>query len=99
MAGPRRRSSVIRAPTLVLRALQADIQGMSRSLESVARDKKLMAYTAAAMYGCAALDEAITGVIPGDPPLAVIPVTIAVCVVTALLIVGPRLPRWALALL
>lgn len=57
-----------------------------------------MAYTAAAMYGCAALDEAITGALPGDRGLAVAPVLIAVTVVVALLLVGPRLPRWALAM-
>ncbi len=56
-----------------------------------------MAYTAAAMYGCAVLDEAITGALPGDRGLAVGPVVLASVVVAALLLVGPRLPRWALA--
>ena len=56
-----------------------------------------MAYTAAAMYGCAAVDEAITGVLPGDRGLAAAPVLLAVAVVAALLLAGPRLPRWALA--
>jgi len=76
---------------------QADIWPVSRSLESLARNKKLMAYTAAAMYGCAALDEAITAVLPGDSSLAVAPVLLAVVIVAALLLAGPRLPRWALA--
>jgi diguanylate cyclase (GGDEF)-like protein len=56
-----------------------------------------MAYTAAAMYGGAALDEVITGSIPGDPGLAVVPVLIAAAVVVVLVLVGPRCPRWLLA--
>jgi len=58
-----------------------------------------MAYSAAAMYGGAALDELITGSIPGDPPLDVGAVSAAAVVVAALLTVGPRLPRWSLAAL
>ncbi len=58
-----------------------------------------MAYTAAAMYGAAALDELITGFIPGDPSLATAPVLAAVAIVAALVLVGPRLPRWFLAAL
>lgn len=70
---------------------------MSRSPESLASDTKLMARTAAAMYGGAALDEVITALIPGDPGLAVVPVAIAAAIVTALVLVGPRCPRWLLA--
>jgi diguanylate cyclase (GGDEF)-like protein len=58
-----------------------------------------MAYTAAAMYGGATLDEVITGSIPGDPPLDLVSVAVAAVVVAALLVFGPRLPRWALACL
>jgi hypothetical protein len=39
-----------------------------------------MAYTAAAIYGGAAFDGAIEGLIPGDPSFAISPV----------LVVGPR---------
>ncbi len=58
-----------------------------------------MAYTAAAMYGGAVLDEVITGVLPGDTALDVAPVLLALAIVAALLLAGPRLPRWALACL
>jgi diguanylate cyclase (GGDEF)-like protein len=71
-----------------------------RSLhDQLARDKRLMAYTAAAMYGGAALDGAIEGLLPGDPSFALAPVIGAAVVVTALIVVGPSLPRWALATL
>ncbi len=58
-----------------------------------------MAYTAAAMYGAAALDGTLEGLLPGDPSFALVPVLIAFVAVTFLLAVGPRLPSWALALL
>ena len=72
---------------------------VSPSLARLAQNKRLMAYTAAAMYGGAALDGALEGLIPGDPPFAIAPALIAALVVTYLLIGGPRLPRWALATL
>ena len=40
---------------------------MSPSLEKLRVNKRLMAYTAAAMYGGAAFDGAIEGMLPGDP--------------------------------
>jgi diguanylate cyclase (GGDEF)-like protein len=58
-----------------------------------------MAYTASAMYGAAALDGSIEGFLPGDPRFAVLPVAVVLMMFVALLAVGPRLPRWALALL
>jgi diguanylate cyclase (GGDEF)-like protein len=67
--------------------------------DQLARDKRLMAYTAAAMYGGAALDGAIEGLLPGDPSFAVAPVILAAVVVTALIAIGQRLPRRALAAL
>ncbi len=70
---------------------------MSSPPESVASSTKLMAYTAAAMYGGAALDEVITAPLPGDPAIALFPVAVAVAVVIALVLVGPRCPRWLLA--
>jgi diguanylate cyclase (GGDEF)-like protein len=57
----------------------------------------MMAYTAAAMYGGAALDGAIEGLIPGDPSFAVAPVVVAAVVVVLVVAVGPRLPRRWLA--
>jgi diguanylate cyclase (GGDEF)-like protein len=58
-----------------------------------------MAYTASAMYGAAALDGSIEGFLPGDPKFAMLPVIVVDLMFVALLAVGPRLPRWALALL
>ncbi|HEX5224666.1 MAG TPA: GGDEF domain-containing protein [Solirubrobacteraceae bacterium] len=70
---------------------------MSPSLHSLRGNRALMAYTAAAMYGGAAFDGAIEGLIPGDPSFAIAPVIAAGVVVTLLVAFGPRLPRWALA--
>lgn len=72
---------------------------MGPSLDKLARDKKLMAYTAAAMYGGATLDAAIEGILPGDPGFAVAPALGAAVIVALLLLVGPRLPRGALCAL
>jgi diguanylate cyclase (GGDEF)-like protein len=60
-------------------------------------NRRLMAYSAAAMYGGAALDAAVEALLPGDPSFAVMPAIAAAVIVTALVLVGPRLPRWALA--
>jgi diguanylate cyclase (GGDEF)-like protein len=67
------------------------------SLDRLAQNKRLMAYTAAAMYGGATLDGALEGLLPGDPAFAVAPALAAAVVVVGLLLGGPRLPRWALA--
>ena len=56
-----------------------------------------MAYTAAAMYGGAAVDGAIEGLLPGDPSFAVVPVFVSIALAALLVLLGPRLPRWALA--
>jgi diguanylate cyclase (GGDEF)-like protein len=58
-----------------------------------------MAYAAAAMYGAAALDGLIWGFLPGDPKFALQPVLGALVLSATLLIAGPRLPRWGLALI
>ena len=58
-----------------------------------------MAYTAAAMYGGAALDELITGVLPGDAPSDPALVLLATVVALALARFGARLPRACLAAL
>lgn len=49
------------------------------------------------MYGGATLDGALEGLLPGDPAFAVAPALVAAVVVAGLLLVGPRLPCWALA--
>ena len=60
-------------------------------------NKRLMAYTAAAMYGGAGLDGAIEGFLPGDPSFALAPVVVSILLTGVLVAFGPRLPRWALA--
>ncbi len=66
---------------------------MSASLDRLTRNKRLMAYTAAAMFGGASLDGAIEGLIPGDPPFALAPLLAAIVIVVTLVSVGPRRPR------
>jgi diguanylate cyclase (GGDEF)-like protein len=59
----------------------------------------LMAYTAAAMYAGAAVDEMITGPLPGDPPTDLTSVLPAIAIALALVRFGPRIPsRWLAAL-
>jgi len=66
-------------------------------LESIRLDKRLMAYTAAGIYGGAAFNGLVESFIPGDPRLSILPGLIAVTLAAMLLTIGPRLPRWALA--
>jgi diguanylate cyclase (GGDEF)-like protein len=70
---------------------------VSPSLETLRVNKRLMALTAAAMYGGASLDGLIEGFLPGDPSFAITPVIASIVIVTALVLGGPKLPRWALA--
>lgn len=72
---------------------------MNPSLGRLSRNKKLMAWTAAAMYGGATFDGAVEGLIPGDPSFAIAPAIAAAAIVGLLIVLGPRLPRPALALL
>jgi len=72
---------------------------VSVSYEELAHDKRLMAQTAAAMYGGATVDAAIEGIVPGDPSFAIAPALAALALVSVVLLVGPRLPRRALAML
>ena len=58
-----------------------------------------MAYTAAAIYGIAGLDGAVEGFLPGDPPFSMLPVVVVFVLFFALMAIGPRLPRAALAML
>ena len=82
---------------LVFSRFSADIYRVSPALDSLRRNKRLMAYTAAAMYGGAAFDGSIEGLIPGDPSFAITPVLVALAMAAALVVAGPRLPRWGLA--
>lgn len=72
---------------------------MSPSLGKLRMNKRLMAYTAAAMYGGAAFDGSIEGFLPGDPSFAIMPVLFSIAATAVLVLVGPRLPRPALAAL
>jgi diguanylate cyclase (GGDEF)-like protein len=72
---------------------------MVSSLEDIRSSRRIMAYTAAAIYGIAGLDGAIEGLIPGDPPFSLLPVAVVFVVFALLMVVGPKLPRWGLALL
>ena len=72
---------------------------MTYRSRGVRHDKRLMAYTLAFMYGAVALDAAIEGLLPDDPPFAIAPALAVVAIFAFLLGVGPRLPRWVLALL
>jgi diguanylate cyclase (GGDEF)-like protein len=66
-------------------------------MDNLRLNRRLMAYTAAAMYGGAVFDGSIEGFLPGDPPFALSPVLASIAMTMALVLVGPRLPRWALA--
>jgi diguanylate cyclase (GGDEF)-like protein len=67
--------------------------------EDLRPNRGVMAYTAAAMYGAAAADGLIEGLLPGTPKYSVLPVAVVIAVFVALAAVGPRLPRWGLFLL
>jgi GGDEF domain-containing protein len=72
---------------------------VSASLAKLSNDRRLMAYTAALMYGGAAVDAALEALLPGDPKFAVPPAIGAAVVVVCLLKWGPRLPRRVLGAL
>ncbi len=63
------------------------------------KTKRLMAYTASAMYAAGAIDGAVEGFLPRDPPFALLPVIAAAVVFLFLVTVGPRLPWICLAVL
>ena len=86
-------------PALATRVVPADTKPVSASYEELAHDKRLMAQTAAAMFGGATIDAAIEGIVPGDPSFAIAPALAALVLVSLLLLFGPRLPRPALAML
>src|SRR5207237_8243622 len=86
-------------PCLPIRARTADTTTMVPSLADIRSNRRIMAYTAAAIYGIAGLDGAIEGLLPSDPPFALLPVIVVFVMFAVLMAFGPRLPRRALALL
>ncbi len=74
-------------------------RAMVSSLADIRSNHRIMAYTAAAIYGIAGLDGAIGGVLPDDPSFAVLPVVVVFVMFALLMAFGPRLPRPGLALL
>lgn len=60
-------------------------------------DVRLMAYTAAVMYGAVAFDAALEGVLPGNPSFAIAPALVVLAIFAFLVYAGPRLTRRALA--
>jgi diguanylate cyclase (GGDEF)-like protein len=72
---------------------------MVESLADIRSNRRIMAYTAAAIYGIAGLDGAIEGLLPNDPPFAFLPVVVVFVMFMLLMAFGPRLPRWGMALL
>ncbi len=69
---------------------------MNPSLED---NRQVMSYTAAAFYGAAAAAGVILFFLPDNPKYSELPVVVALAVCLALLVGGPRLPRWGLFLL
>jgi diguanylate cyclase (GGDEF)-like protein len=63
------------------------------------KNKRFMAYTASAMYAAGAIDGAVEGFLPRDPPFALVPVIAAAVVFLFLVTVGARLPWICLAML
>jgi diguanylate cyclase (GGDEF)-like protein len=75
------------------------MSAMVSSLQDIRANRRIMAYTAAAIYGIAGLDGAIEGFLPGDPPFSMLPVAVVFVLFFVLIAVGPRLPRPALTML
>jgi len=82
---------------VVFVSLAADTCQMSPSLVSLRFNRRLMAYTASAIYGAAAFDGGVDGLLPSDPSFSVTPILVALAIALALLPFGPRLPRRWLA--
>jgi diguanylate cyclase (GGDEF)-like protein len=85
--------------SLMLRIRLADRGGVSTSLHSALRSRRLMSSTAAAMFGGAAMVAVVEGFIPGAPRVGIAPGLVALGIAGALLVSGARTPRWVLALL
>jgi diguanylate cyclase (GGDEF)-like protein len=77
----------------------ADTRWVQSDLQDIRFNQRLIAYTAAAIYGATAVDGLIEGLLPGDPKYSLLPVVAVLVVAVALALGGTRLPRWALFLL
>ena len=75
----------------------ADTFSVIHALGSLRLNRRLMVYTAAAMYAAAVLIDLVEGFLRGGPSFSMAPGLVALAIVPVLLAVGPRLPRWALA--
>ena len=62
-------------------------------------DRRVMAYSIAAMYGGAICIDVIDGIIGAGSGFSVAPDLVGFGIITIIVPVGPRLPRWALATL
>jgi len=69
---------------------------MAQSPESLRLNGRLTAYTAAALYGAAGLDGLLDAAAAGGPSFSPVPSLVALVLAMVLLVVGPRVPRWAL---
>ena len=63
---------------------------MVSSLTDIRSNRRIMAYTAAAIYGIAGLDGAVEGLLPSDPPFALLPVIVVFVMFALLMAVGVR---------
>ena len=64
----------------------------------IRHDRRIMALCAAAMYGAAAADGLIEGLLPHVPGYSLAPIYAVAVLFGFMLLVGPRLPRGALAI-
>jgi len=77
-------------------AVDADVSDMSPSVEDVRLNRRLMAYTAAALYAVAGVGGVLERVGPGGPGFPVVPSLFALALAAFLLVAGPRFPTWAM---
>jgi diguanylate cyclase (GGDEF)-like protein len=80
----------------VISCADADTDQVQATIEDMRGNRRVMVYTAAAIYAAAAGDGLIEGVLPGDPKYSLLPVAVVLVIVIALAVAGTRLPRPAL---
>ena len=61
------------------------------------RTRRIMAHTAAAMYGAALFDGAIEGFLPGDPAFSFVPIFVVAGILVVVVRFGSQMPFWMLA--
>jgi diguanylate cyclase (GGDEF)-like protein len=71
---------------------------MRASVDQIRLNRRLRAYTAAAMFGCGALIGVVEDFIPGGAPVSIAAGLIALAAAVAVAIGGRRLPDWACVL-